>query len=244
MLEVRNVYAGYAGKSVIKDITFSLRKGDFLAILGPNGSGKSTIIKVISGILRPLKGSVIFDGLDILSLSSYERARIVATLPQTVRFDFPFSVEEVIAMGRYPYKGKGQEIVEELIQRLHLQELKNRKITSLSGGEFKRVVIAKVLAQTPKILLLDEPLNHLDLKHQAILIELLKEITANGVIVISVFHEINIALRMASFVMLLKDGSTLFFGSPDEVAKGSFLETAFQAKLSRCSQCGSFLPFL
>ncbi|MBC7332349.1 MAG: ABC transporter ATP-binding protein, partial [Synergistetes bacterium] len=125
MLEVRNVYAGYAGKSVIKDITFSLRKGDFLAILGPNGSGKSTIIKVISGILRPLKGSVIFDGLDILSLSSYERARIVATLPQTVRFDFPFSVEEVIAMGRYPYKGKGQEIVEELIQRLHLQELKN-----------------------------------------------------------------------------------------------------------------------
>jgi len=244
MLEVNGVWAGYGDRMVVKNVSFSLRRGDVLAVLGPNGSGKSTIIKVISGVLRPLMGRVAFDDVDLLSLSPFDRAKIVATLPQNLRFSFPFSVEEIIAMGRYPYEGRGREVVEEVIEKLQLQELRHRKITSLSGGEFKRVALAKILAQTPKLLLLDEPLSHLDLKHQISVMEIVKDLAQKGIIIISVFHEINVALQIADFIMLLKDGSPLAFASPEEITKGDLLERAFQIKLSRCPRCGNITPSL
>ncbi|MCS7233655.1 MAG: ABC transporter ATP-binding protein [Synergistetes bacterium] len=241
MLQVKDLYAGYNNKAIIKNINFSLKEGDILVLLGPNGSGKSTVIKTMSGILKPFKGNIMFNDTDLISLKPRDRAKIIATLPQSLSFDFPFSVEEVVAMGRYPHHGKGKEIVEWAIERLDLQNLRKRKITSLSGGEFKRVVIAKTLAQSSKILLLDEPMNNLDLKHQFLLYDILVELSNNGSIIICALHDINITFALASSVMLLKDGVPLAFGLPKSVLTPELLEEVFQIKFSICDRCGSFL---
>lgn len=239
MLEVIGISAGYRDKLVLKDISFTLRRGDLLAVLGPNGAGKSTLLRVLSGVLRPSSGRVLFDGIDLLSLSPKERAKIVAVVPQGLSFDFPFSVEEAIAMGRYPFNG-GKEEVERAIEKLDLQGLRKRKLCSLSGGEFKRVVIAKALAQTPKVLLLDEPLGYLDPKYQKLLISLCEELSSEGMIIISVVHDINIALKKAKLIMLLKEGKAIAFGTPERVLIPDLLKSVYEVELMKCERCGDF----
>ncbi len=239
MLEVKGVSVAYNGKLVLKDINFRLEKGDFLAILGANGAGKSTLIKLLSGVVKPLSGSACFEGVDLLSLPPRERAKIVAVVPQEVNFIFPFSVEEVVAMGRYPYGGRGRKEVEWAITKLALEDLRNRSLSSLSGGEFKRVIIAKALAQTPKILLLDEPISHLDLKYQALLFKLLRELLDRGLIIISVFHELNIAFQGINKIMFLKDGEMLSFGSLHENLTLNILRKTFDVDIVKCESCGN-----
>lgn len=241
MLEVKDISAGYGGKAIIRNISFSLKEGDTLALLGPNGSGKSTLIKVISGVLEPLSGEVFLNNINLLSLKPLDRAKIVAVLPQSLTFDFPFSVEEAVAMGCYPFGGRMEEKIEWALERLDLKKLRARKVTSLSGGEFRRVIIAKVLVQASKLLLLDEPMSYLDLKHQLIVLDTLKELSKNGLIIVCVIHDINMALHAASSVMLMKEGTPLAIGSPNEVLIPDLLEETFQVKLLRCSKCGGFL---
>ncbi len=238
MLKVEKVFAGYADRLVLKGISFSLKKGEFLALLGPNGAGKSTILRVLSGVLRPFSGKILIENKDLVSLSPKDRAKLIAVVPQRVNFNFPFSVEEAVAMGRYPYGGKGKEEVEWALRKLDLEPIRRRKLFSLSGGEFKRVMVAKALAQKPKILLLDEPLSHLDLRYQLKLLELLRELVKGGMSVISVFHDINMAFRGPSTVMLLKDGEVKALGAPLEIMTPELLKDIYEISVKKCSAYG------
>ncbi len=238
VLKVEKVFAGYADRLVLKGVSFSLKEGEFLALLGPNGAGKSTVLRVLSGVLRPTSGKISFEGRDFASLSPKDRAKLIAVVPQRIDFNFPFSVEEAVAMGRYPYGGKGKEEVEWALRKLDLEPIRRRKLLSLSGGEFKRVMVAKALAQKPRILLLDEPLSHLDLKYQLKLLELLKELVKDGISVISVFHDINMAFRGPSTVMFLKDGEIKAFGSPLEVITPKLVEDIYEVKVKKCNAYG------
>ncbi|MCD6364066.1 MAG: ABC transporter ATP-binding protein [Synergistetes bacterium] len=238
ILRVEGVFAGYAKRIVLKDISFTLRKGEFLALLGPNGAGKSTVLRVLSGVLRPMGGKVSLEGRDLISMAPRERARLVAVVPQRIDFNFPFSVEEAVAMGRYPHGGEDIGEIEWAIKKLGLEELRKRKLLSLSGGEFKRVIIAKALAQKPRLLLLDEPLSHLDLKYQLKLLELLKELLKDGMSIISVFHDINMAFRGPSIVMLLKNGEIKALGPPLEVMTPELVEDIYEVKVKKCNAYG------
>ncbi len=183
MLEVKDLSAGYKGASnerydVIRNISFKAERGESLCILGPNGSGKSTLLKSIARIID-YRGSVLISGEDISAVSRKELAKKIALLSQSAQVFFPFTVYETVSMGRYAYSqgflknlsAEDRTVIENILKKLDIWENKDRMIDELSGGELQRIFLARTLAQSPELILLDEPSNHLDLKHQ---IELLK----------------------------------------------------------------------
>jgi iron complex transport system ATP-binding protein len=212
MLLLENLKAGYDKKIVLKGVDLAFEKGRLYAILGPNGSGKSTLLKIIDRIIEPRDGKIYIDGEDIRKLSLRELAEKLAYLPQHTNSIPNFSVFEAILMGRKPYilfepTKRDLEVVESLIEELGLQDFAFRKITELSGGEFQKILIARALAQEPKILLLDEPINHLDPKNQIEILQILKRATQKfNLITIIVLHDINLALHFADYLIFMKQG--------------------------------------
>lgn len=212
MLLIENLKAGYDKKIVLKGVDLEFEKGRLYAILGPNGSGKSTLLKTIDRIIDPKDGKIFVDGKDIRKLSLRELAEKLAYLPQHTYSIPNFSVFEAILMGRKPYilfepTKRDLEVVERLIEELGLQDFAFRKITELSGGEFQKILIARALAQEPKILLLDEPINHLDPKNQIEILQILRRATQKlNLITIMVLHDINLALYFADYLIFMKKG--------------------------------------
>ncbi|MEM3396032.1 MAG: ABC transporter ATP-binding protein [Thermoplasmata archaeon] len=206
MLRVENLSAGYKGNAVIENLSFSLDPGNFLAVLGKNGAGKTTLLHAISGIIE-YTGNVDYDGISLKTLARSEIAKIVGVVEQNINL-VPFKVHEVVCLGRVPYaklfswQQEDFEIVERAMKKVGIWHLRNRLITEISAGETQKVMIAKVLAQDAKVLLLDEPTSHLDLESQFVTIEILKELCNNGKIVIAVFHDINLA-KFATHVLFL-----------------------------------------
>lgn len=234
-LVVREVNVSYDRDEVIRDLTFSVDSGEFFIIAGPNGSGKSTLLKTLAGLLRPSRGTIL---LHDRPLSSYGRRRLshtVAYMPQTVPLDFPFTVAEVVLMGRSPHLGLFQlegrtdmERAREAMERTHVAHLAGRPMDRLSGGERQRVFLAQALCQEPRILLLDEPTAALDLKHQVHLMDLLEELRRDKEItIVMVTHDINLAAMYGDTVLLLKDGRSVSLGPPAEVLTFDALEAAY-----------------
>ncbi len=224
-LELRQVEFAYARQAVIRGVDLQVAQGGFLGLLGPNGSGKTTLIQLLCGALRPAAGSVQVLGRDLADWDRRCLALQVAVVPQKFELAFPFTVEQVVLLGRVPHRGplaldRPADIAAaaEAMEATGVSHLRNRRMMELSGGEFKRVVVAKALAQQPKILLLDEPAAHLDIRHQVALYELIGRIRAQtGVTVVSAMHDLNLAAAYCDRVALLKEGRLIRTGRIEEV---------------------------
>jgi iron complex transport system ATP-binding protein len=252
-LAVSEITAGYASAAVLQNVSFVLKPGEMLAIVGPNGAGKSTLLKVAGGSLRPWHGSV--ELLD-RPLASYHRrslARLVAMVAQENQVAFRFTVLEIVLMGRAPHLGSFHlETDHDLaaahgaLERFELLDLAHRPINELSGGERKRVFLARALAQEPRVMLLDEPTAFLDLRHVAEILTQFRRLCAeDGLAVVATMHDLNAAASYADRVLLLNNGVMVGYGPPDEVLTAANLEQVYQVKvhIGRNSVTGALAIF-
>lgn len=239
-LEIEKLNFGYETKTVLKEISFKVKQGEFISIIGPNGSGKSTLLKLLSNIYKPKSGNILIYGRNIKEYKGKELAKKMALVPQNTVIDYDFFVEDIVLMGRYPYigrfekeKDKDYHIVDEALKLTNTYYLKNRRINEISGGECQRVIIAKALAQNPDILLLDEPTSHLDINHQMEILRLLKDLNKKrGTTIVLVIHDINLASRYSDRILLLNNGNILGIGQPSEVVNRSNIEKAYNLKVA------------
>jgi iron complex transport system ATP-binding protein len=235
MLEVKDLSAGYNGADVIRNISFRAEKGESLCILGPNGSGKSTLLKSIACIID-YRGLVLMNGENICAVSRKELAKKIALLSQSAQVFFPYTVYETVSMGRYVYSqgvlknlsAKDRTVIEDILKKLDIWDSKDCMIDELSGGTLQRVFLARTLAQSPDLILLDEPSNHLDLKHQ---IELLKFLRAwvkeNNKTLISVFHDLNLARLFGDTAVVLNEGTAAACGKIEDVLNSGILSEVY-----------------
>lgn len=238
IINLNNVEFGYGKLKVLKNIDLSVEEGQFLSIIGPNGAGKSTLLKLINNIYENYDGEISIYGRDVRSYKRKELARIVSFVPQDTFLDFEFSIEELVFMGRYPFQKRFQndqkydyDISYRAMALTNTLEIKDRLVTQISGGERQRALIAKALAQDPKIILLDEPTSHLDINHQIEVLELLKELNKKqNLTIISVLHDLNLASRYSDKLVLLKDGQILKSGNVGEVLTASNIENAYNMR--------------
>ena len=212
MMQVKNLSFRYkGGGEVLKEVSFDLEPGKFLAILGNNGVGKSTLLKCLNHILRPDSGQVILDGANLLAKSTREVARRVAFVSQSVP-NTQMTVHDVVMLGRRPYMKWGfteadHQIVHDAMHRLDVEDMRGRFLNQLSGGEKQMGMLARALAQQPKVLLLDEPTSALDIQNQYQVLKIVREIChKDNRIAVVVIHDLNLALRFCDRFLLLKDG--------------------------------------
>ena len=241
MLEIKNLYTGYDNKEIVKDINFTVKRGENLCIVGPNGCGKSTLLKSIANILE-YRGSIKIDEKEVNTLSRLELAKKIGLMSQMTQMYFPYTVYDTVALGRYAYlngafaklSNEDIEIVVDSMKKVGVYDLKDKMITELSGGQLQRVFLARVFAQNPDVILLDEPTNHLDFKHQIELLEnLTKWIKDNNKIVVGVLHDLNLVQYFADKVLILRDGSEADYGLPKDVFRGSTLNEVYGIDIKR-----------
>jgi iron complex transport system ATP-binding protein len=238
-LALSAITAGYGPAAVLHDLSFGLGRGEMLAIVGPNGAGKSTLLKVAGGSLRPWRGSVELLQRPLASYHRRELGRLVATVAQENQVAFRFTVLEIVLMGRAPHLGSFHlETDHDLaaahaaMERFELLNLTHRPINELSGGERKRVFLARALAQEPRVIFLDEPTAFLDLRHAAeILLQFRKLCAEQGLAVAATMHDLNAAASYADRVLLLNRGASVACGTPEEVLTASNLEEVYQVKV-------------
>ncbi len=223
-IALRGVSFGYGATAVLRDVSFAVRRGGFVGIIGPNGSGKSTLLRLMSGYLRPSHGAIAIDGRAAEQHSRAALGRLIGVVPQETVVSFPFTVMEMVLFGRTPHlRGFGFEGAADLaaarraLERTDALHLADRTITTLSGGERQRVILARALAQEPRMLLLDEPGAFLDIRHAVEMYDLLRDLQADGITVVSVLHDLNIAALYCDTLVLLSDGSVAQVGTPAEV---------------------------
>jgi len=225
MIEARSLSFKYDRDWILQDLTFSVPRGEFFGILGPNGSGKTTLLRLLSRVLVPTSGEILIAAKEISSFSHRDLAKKVAVVPQESIISLPFTVSEVVLMGRAPYqRGFGfdrpidREVAEEAMKQMDVLRFANRPIQQLSGGEKQRTLIARALAQQPQVLLLDEPTAFLDLKYQLGIYELLTELNrTQGLTIVAISHDLNLLSQYSHRLMLLKEGRIHSLGSPREV---------------------------
>ncbi len=238
ILKAEQLICGYRpGKSVLKGVSFSIDEGEFAGIVGPNGSGKTTLLRALSGLVEISSGNILLSRHNIRQLDRREIARKIAFVPQLMEPVEGFSVEELVMLGRTPYfdrfsfeKPDDHDAVAWAIKELMIENLAERPSTDLSGGEFQRVAIARALAQEPRVLLLDEPISHLDIRYQVKICKLLRKLRSHRSI-IATFHDLNIASRFCSYLILMKEGEIIAEGSPDKVVTPENIWKAYRIKV-------------
>jgi len=239
IISTENIKFSYAAKTVMEDVSFSIDKAQMVAVIGPNGSGKTTLLKIINGTLFPDTGRMIIDDKETSRWSRKEIARKVAIVPQESAVAFPFYAEEIVIMGRFPHLGnyrfedkKDYRIVHEAMEKTDTLAFAARRFDELSSGERQRVLIARALAQEPKVLLLDESTVFLDLKHQAQFLALLRQLNAaRQLTVIFVTHDINLAAQHADRIILLYSGKIYAIGKAAEVITAANIEEVYDVSV-------------
>lgn len=238
-IEIRDLTAGYGGEDVIAGLNLGFPGGRFTAIVGPNGSGKTTLFRCVTASLRVGPGHVWIAGKDVCRYNSRELARTLAVVPQRSYTEYAFSVEDIVAMGRYAYCG-GRETpadraaVERAMEVAGVLALRGRNAAELSGGEWQRVVIARAFAQEPRILLMDEPVNSLDINHQVGILNMVRRLTQqSGMTVVCVLHDLNLALHYADHAVLLKKGAVVCQGPPQDVLTPERILDVYQLPVTK-----------
>ena len=225
ILQLDGVSFAYRGAPVFAGLDLSVGEGEMTAVLGPNGSGKTTLVRLAVGHLGPSSGAVTLRGKSLTDIPARERARTISVVPQESHLAFDFTVREIVLMGRAPHQGilgvdgeDDRSIALEAMEQTGIAHLAERRFPELSGGERQRVVIARALAQRPRLLLLDEPTAFLDLKHRLSVYALLTGLNRDlGITIVVVSHDINLAARHCGRVVLLHRGVVAADGSPDDV---------------------------
>lgn len=230
MMQIQNLCYHYkGGPAVLKDVSFALEPGKFLAVLGNNGAGKSTLIKCLNHILRPDGGTVLLDGESLLTMSHREVAKRVAFVSQSIPSS-RMTVHDVVMLGRRPYMKWGfseedHAIVHDSMDRLGIDTMRGRFLSQLSGGERQKVMLARALAQQPKVLLLDEPTSALDIRNQYQVLDMVRRIChRDNRIAVVVIHDLNLALRFCDRFLLMKEGQVFRYGDSSVVDREALKE--------------------
>ena len=239
MLEIENISAGYGEKVVLHDISLLVAPGEVTAVIGPNGCGKSTLLRCAAGLLQLRSGAVRLGGDEISRLEARERARRVALLPQSFEGGGELTIEEMTALGRTPHlppygalSAHDRDIVQRSLEAVGATQFAGRRVGQLSGGERQRVLLARALAQEPKILLLDEPISSLDIRYQCEILDLVRKLARReNLAVVAVLHQINLAAAVADSMLLLDAGRVRAHGTPGQVMTQESLESVFGAPL-------------
>jgi iron complex transport system ATP-binding protein len=238
-LTLETLRTGYPGRVVSGGISLTIRSGEVLALLGPNGSGKTTLFKTILGLIPPLNGTVLLDGADLAPLSPSHRARLFGYVPQAAVGYFPYTVREIVMMGRTPHiplfsapARRDRDVTEASIERLNLHNLAERDFTRISGGERQLALVARALAQEPAFLVMDEPTASLDFANQLRMLDLMRTLAASGIGVIFSTHHPDQALAVATHAALLKEGAVQANGEAKHVLTGKQLSSLFDVALS------------
>ena len=248
MLETRNLRARYGKTDVLHSISAAFEPGSLNAVIGPNGCGKSTLLKCIAGLIRPSGGEILLIGKSLPAIPDRERAKFISYMPQS-RTAPEISVQQLAEHGRYPHLGWGQslsaadrKIVDLAIERAGLSRLRHKSIQQLSGGERQRAYIAMMLAQQTPVLLLDEPGAYLDIAARFELMALLEELRSEGRCIVTVLHELSLALESCDRILLLQDGRLLQDGSPETVYESGKLEAVFGIDVRR-NEDGKYIVY-
>jgi iron complex transport system ATP-binding protein len=239
VLAVRDLAWGTGGRQILGRLSFEVRHGECLVVVGPNGAGKTTLLRLLTGLLRPAAGEIAYRGKPFTALSRRALARRIAYVPQIRPSNLPLTVEEVVLLGRYPHLSAFQmaprredfAAVEEALRLVGIEELRERPVDELSGGERQAVYIAAALAQESELLILDEPTIHLDARHQSDLAGLLLRLKAeSGRTVVLATHDLNLASLLGDRLLAVAGGKILAVGTPAEILRPDLLERLFRAR--------------
>lgn len=234
-LRVEDVRYCYPGSDwELEGVSLALQAGEMLAVIGPNGSGKSTLLQLAAGVLTPASGSVLLETQDMAGLDRRAVARALGYLPQEIRQTFDYTVEEIVSMGRFPHlsglgflSAEDIRVVETSLEQTETLAYRKRQLSHLSGGERQRVFLASVLAQEPRVLLLDEPTAALDIHHQARFFRLLRQLATDGMAVAVVTHDLNVASFHCNRLFLMKSGSCAKDGAAHDVLQAGVLSEVY-----------------
>lgn len=241
----------YDGVAVLERVTLEFSRPELVTLIGPNGAGKSTLLTIMAGLRRGFDGRCLLDGRPVLDWRRRDFARRVAFVPQTLRFDFPFTAEQVVLMGRTPYAGgffetdADWQAVREAMQATDTVMLAGRDFRSLSGGERQRVMLAAALAQKPQALLLDEPAAFLDLHHQLMIYALLRDLARSGLLVLAVTHDVNLAAAYSDRVIALRAGRVAADAAPHVALSAEKIQEVFgvRAEWLKRSSGGAWIAY-
>ncbi|MCA6913982.1 Fe(3+) dicitrate ABC transporter ATP-binding protein FecE [Pectobacterium versatile] len=233
-LTTQNLTAGYGDKRILDGLSLSLPAGKITALLGPNGCGKSTLLKCFAKLLTPESGAIQLDGKPLSTFSARQLSRHLALLPQQHLTPEGITVRDMVAYGRSPWLSlwgrlsqDDRQHVQRAMEKTHIVDLADKRLTDLSGGQRQRAFLAMLLAQDTPVVLLDEPTTYLDINHQVELMKLLRELNQAGKTVVTVLHDLNQASRYCDHLVMLADGRVMAEGSPHEVMKPELLQRVF-----------------
>lgn len=259
IIKLKNISFSYSEQNgsddfFLENLDLIINSGDFISILGPNGSGKSTMIKIIANILKPSTGTSTLYQDEYSTINRNQFAKHVAFVPQNSGTNFPYSVYEIVMMGRSPYlnlfgveKQSDHKLVVDTLELLEILHLKNKGINQVSGGEAQRALIARAIVQQPKILLLDEPNTHLDIKHQLSIFSLLHKFNKeNGLTIVTISHDLNLSNYFTSRSILMKSGKILYDDTPDKILTESNIREIFdvESKIIKNNNNSSFISLI
>ncbi len=239
MIKINNITLSYDEKVVLKDISINLKEKSFIGIIGKNGTGKSTLLKAVTGLLKPVKGNIFIDNEDVYKMRKNILAKKISFMPQTMQFDFSFNVKDFIMFGRYPYINMFKlaskddfQTVEDVMKFTETAEFAERNINELSGGERQKVLLAQTLVQQTDIIVLDEPTSHLDIGSQATIFKLLKMLNEKyNKTIITTVHDLNLAGEFCSDIVLLDNKKVLNFGSAEKVLNYKDIEKVYNVNV-------------
>lgn len=239
LLEVRDLHAGYGKKEIVHGASFEVERGEFVCVIGANGCGKTTVLKNLLGLIKPFSGQVLVEGKDTSRMTEREMARHFAYIPQAHTPPFPFTVADVVIMGRTPYVGRMSVIKPEdravawdALKRMSIENLADRAYTDLSGGQQQLVLIARALTQEPDILVMDEPTASLDFGNQQRVLTQMRQLSRGDMGVLMVTHDPDHALFVADKVIVMEGGVVSRVGTPQEVITAEVLNGVYGTRVS------------
>lgn len=242
LLEIKNLSFNVGERKILNDINFSVRDGEIVGIIGPNGAGKTTFLKSINGIIEEIKGEILFNGKNIKEYDKKNLARHISFMNQNTNVGFDFSCLDIVVLGRYPYLKRFQEYSDEdrkkakkYMKKTNTLKFQDRMITELSGGERQRVLFAKTLTQESELILLDEPTASLDMKYEEEIFSIISQMREERKSVIAIIHNLRVAMKYCTRLILLNDGKIIGDGTPQEIVTEKNLRDIYgvEAKIYR-----------